>query len=173
MKKVLLVIDYQNDFVDGSLGFPDAKELDKKIAALIDFYHQNNDDVIFTFDTHDDNYLNTKEGKNLPTPHCIFGTSGHSLYGLTSKAINKKDKIFNKPSFGSLELGNYLKEKGYDDVLIVGLVTNICVLSNAIIAKAALPEARITVDSKLVDSFDKEAHISTLKLFKGVGIDVQ
>ena len=154
MKKLLIVIDYQNDFVDGSLGFQDAKLIEEYIVNLIDEYHQNNQDVIFTLDTHQDNYLKSQEGINLPIVHCIDGTSGHQLYGKVKQQVALSDKIFKKPTFGSLDLGIYLKDKDYDEITIVGVVSNICVISNAIIAKAALPEAKIIIDCKGIASND-------------------
>ncbi|MGN1134370.1 MAG: cysteine hydrolase family protein, partial [Oscillospiraceae bacterium] len=168
----LIVVDYQNDFVDGSLGFSGAELLDKRIAGKINRYHENGDKVIFTMDTHSADYLNTQEGKNLPVEHCIKGTDGHKLYGETAKAFREGDMIFEKPAFPSLELANYLKDKPYDNIEIVGLVSNICVISNAIMVKAALPEAIITVDADCTDSFDKEMNRKCLDILKGLQIKV-
>ena len=138
MKKLLVVIDYQNDFVNGSLGFQEAVALEDYLADLIKEYHNNNDDVIFTYDTHQKNYLTTQEGKNLPVAHCLENTEGWQLYG----------------TFGSLALGNYLKNKQYNEITLVGVVSNICVISNAIIIKAALPEASIIIDCLGIASND-------------------
>ena len=87
MKKLLIVVDYQKDFVDGSLGFDDAKKLDDYISYLIDSYHKNNDDVLFAFDTHHDNYLKTQEGQHLPVVHCLENSEGWKLYGHVSEKI--------------------------------------------------------------------------------------
>ena len=115
MKKLLVVIDYQNDFVNGSLGFQEAVALEDYLADLIKEYHNNNDDVIFTYDTHQKNYLTTKEGKNLPVAHCLENTEGWQLYGKIHD-LAKNDKKIIKETFGSLALGNYLKNKQYNEI---------------------------------------------------------
>ena len=150
--KLLIVVDYQNDFVNGSLGFKKAEELEQRIVQKIKEY----DNVIFTLDTHYDNYFDTLEGKKLPVKHCIKDTDGHKLYGEVSKYLDKAIKVFEKPTFPSLELANYLVGKGYDEVEICGLVSNICVLSNVVMVKAALPNARIIVNKNLTASFDEK-----------------
>ena len=140
MKKLLIVVDYQNDFVDGALGFEGANKLDEVIANKIKDYKKNNYDVIFTFDTHDEDYMQTEEGNNLPVKHCIKGTIGHELYGKVKKCFDKdRDVYFEKPTFPSLELANYLKDKEYEEIELCGLVSNICVLSNVVMVKSALP----------------------------------
>ncbi len=153
MKRLLIVIDYQNDFVSGSLGFNDAIILEDYLVELIKKYHLNKDDVIFTYDSHQDNYLDTQEGKNLPVTHCIENSEGWQLYGKINN-LAKNDKKILKNTFGSLELGNYLKDKDYEEITLVGVVSNICVISNAVIVKAALPEATIIIDCKGIASND-------------------
>lgn len=153
MKKLLVVIDYQNDFVSGSLGFNDAVRLEGYLVELIKKYHKNKDDVIFTYDCHQEDYLDTQEGKNLPIVHCIENSQGWQLYGKIND-LAKNDKKILKNTFGSLELGNYLKDKDYDEITLVGVVSNICVISNAVIIKAALPEATIIIDCKGIASND-------------------
>lgn len=172
MKKCLIVVDFQNDFVDGALGFPGADKLDQIIENKIKDYLINNQDILYTLDTHYDNYLETQEGKRLPIIHCIDNTKGHEVYGNTKKYLKDAKKVFKKNTFGSLELGNFLKDKDYDEIEIAGLVTNMCVISNAIIAKSALPEARIVVDSKASLSFDEDLHNKTLDVLKGMQVDV-
>ena len=147
MKKILVVVDYQKDFVNGSLGFDKAVTLEKGIYQKIKQYKQNSDEVVFTFDTHDDNYLQTQEGRNLPVPHCLRNTEGWDLYGKIADLCDETSKRFKKITFGSLELADYLTNKDYVSVELIGVVSNICVISNAIIAKAALPEAEIIVDA--------------------------
>ena len=98
-KRCLIVVDYQKDFVDGSLGFEKAVTLDHGIAEKIRLYHSRGDDVMFTLDTHNDDYPTTQEGKNLPVPHCIAGTPGHRLFGETAACRQKQDMVFFKPSF--------------------------------------------------------------------------
>ncbi|MGN1182735.1 MAG: cysteine hydrolase family protein [Faecalibacillus sp.] len=172
MKKLLIVVDYQNDFVDGSLGFEGAELLDDYISQLIDFYHRNNDDVIFTFDTHDSHYLQSQEGRNLPIVHCLKNSDGWKLYGKTGKKINQNDHCIYKNGFGSLELGNDLKEKNYCQIRIVGIVSNICVLSNAIICKAALPEAEIIIDTKGIGSNDLDMQKKALDVLKNLQFQI-
>lgn len=110
--------------------------------------------------------------KRLPIIHCIDNTKGHEVYGSTGKYLKDAKKVFKKNTFGSLELGNFLKDKDYDEIEIAGLVTNMCVISNAIIAKSALPEARIVVDKNASLSFDKDLHNKTLDVLKGMQVDI-
>ncbi len=172
MKKCLIVVDYQKDFVDGSLGFSGAELLDEKISSRIILARENGEDVIFTFDTHTEQYLETQEGKNLPVKHCILNTEGHELYGNTAKMKAETDKCFNKYTFGSLDLANYLAKKEYGEVELCGLVSNICVLSNCVLAKAALPEAKIIVNRELTDSFDKQLNDYTINVLRGIQVEV-
>lgn len=172
MKKLLVVVDYQNDFVNGALGFEGAEKLDEKIADKIRKYKAENNDVVFTFDTHFENYFDTQEGKKLPVKHCVKGSEGWELYGETAKLISESDIRFEKNTFPSLELGKWLEGKCYDSVELVGLVSNICVLTNAVIVKAALPEAEIVVDAQCTSSHDKVLHEKTLDVMEGIQISV-
>lgn len=172
IRRCLIVVDYQKDFVDGSLGFAEAVALDRGIAEKIRAYHQRGDDVIFTLDTHDDAYLSTQEGQQLPVPHCIAGTPGHALYGETAACVRAEDRQFCKPAFGSMDLALYLREHPYEEIELVGVVTNICVISNAVLVKAALPEARVIVDGALCASNDRGLHESALAVMKGLQIQV-
>lgn len=172
MKKLLLVVDYQKDFVDGALGFPGAEKLDGPITQKIAAYHANGDDVAFTLDTHGEDYLSTQEGRKLPVIHCRKYTPGWSLYGETGKARQEGDKVFEKPAFPSLELGSWLREKGYDQIELVGLVSYICVLSNAVIAKAALPEAEIIIDASCTAGADSDLHHKALELMRTLQMTV-
>lgn len=169
MKKLLVVVDYQKDFVDGALGFPSASLLDDKIVEAIESF----DDVVFTFDEHHEDYLNTEEGKYLPVKHCFLNSEGYHLYGNTSKYLDKAKAVFSKPAFGSLDFGNWLEKNPYDEIYLCGLVSHICVLSNAIICKAANPNAHITVYSNLTDSYDKVLESYAFKVLNGVMIEVK
>lgn len=173
MKKCLLVIDYQHDFVDGSLGFPKAKDLSQGIEALIQSYHEKNHDVIFTYDTHDSSYFNTQEGKKLPIIHCQKGSHGHQLYEPIHRLKNLRDQSYEKCTFGSLDLANDLKKKAYDVIEIVGLVTNMCVISNAILAKAACPEAEIIIHESLCASFDDQLHEQAIHVMRSLQMTIQ
>ena len=104
VKRLLIVVDYQNDFVDGALGFEGAELLDGRIARKIDEYREAGDYISFTFDTHHKDYLETQEGRNLPVPHCIEGTHGHDLYGRVAERMHDSDDVFLKPTFGSTAL---------------------------------------------------------------------
>jgi len=169
--KLLIIVDYQNDFVNGSLGFPGAEKLEDKIISIIDNY----DDIIFTFDTHKDNeYLNTFEGKMLPVKHTIEGTYGHELFGKLKDYESKAIKCFNKDTFPSLELGNFLKEHPeYTEIDLCGLVSHMCVFSNAVICKAALPNSLITVLKDYTDSFDKQLETKSFQVLNGLQIEVR
>ena len=166
MKKLLLVVDYQKDFVDGALGFPGAEKLDRPIAQKIAQYRAAGDDVAFTLDTHQADYLTTQEGRKLPVTHCVRGSEGWGLYGETAKAKQDEDTVLEKPAFPSLELGNWLRDKGYDQIELVGLVSYICVISNAVVAKAALPEAEIIVDAACTAGPDPALHEKCLDLME-------
>lgn len=172
MKKALVVVDYQNDFVSGALGFPGAANLEKSIEKKIIDGLAAGADLLFTFDTHDTDYLATQEGRKLPVPHCEKGTEGWDLYGAIAAYRHKATWCFEKCTFGSLELAEYLKVEGYDVVELVGLVSNICVISNAILAKAALPEAEIIVDAACTASADEEMHEKALDVLQGVHVTV-
>ena len=172
MNRLLIVVDYQKDFVDGALGFPGAETLAGPIAARMADYRANGDDVIFTFDTHGPDYRDTQEGRKLPVAHCIRDTDGWELYGAVAEAAREEDEFFCKATFPSLELGQYLEECEYAQVELCGLVSHICVLSNAVIAKAALPEAEIVVDAGLTASYDPVLHEKALDVLEGLQVTV-
>ena len=173
MKKLLVVVDYQNDFVDGALGFDGAEKLDEKIAARIREYGPGN--VIFTRDTHTEDYLNTREGKNLPVVHCIKGTHGHDIYGETKKALEEVGAIgFDKEAFGlkiNDEIRNTLPWE-VDEIELVGLVSNICVISNAVIFQTEYPNAQLVVNSELTSSFDPKLNKAVLDVLQGLQVKV-
>lgn len=170
--KALVVVDYQVDFVDGALGFPGAEKLEPIILDKIADCRRSGGQVIFTLDTHGGNYPETSEGRKLPIPHCIKGTPGHALYGKVAGAVKPDDIVIEKPAFGSLELADLLKRLAPEEVELCGLVTDICVISNAVLAKAALPESRIVVDSSACAAADPQAHERALAVMRGVQIDV-
>jgi len=173
MCKVLVVVDMQKDFIDGALGFEGADKIIPGIIERIKEYESNGEEVVYTLDTHQENYMETQEGKKLPVPHCIKGSEG---WGLCEelKPILSGVKAYEKPCFGSMELAKYLEEnsKEIKSIEICGLVSNICVLSNAVLAKTAAPEAEVIVDSKLTASFDPKLHQATLDVLKGIQVTV-
>ena len=120
MKKALVVVDYQIDFVNGALGFEGAELLEDIIIDKIEKCRSEGGKVIFTLDTHSENYLNTAEGKKLPVVHCVDGTEGHQLFGQLPEYVLKDDIVIKKPSFGSLELADILKENKFDEVELCG-----------------------------------------------------
>jgi len=174
MNRYLFVIDYQNDFVDGALGFPGAEKLDGKIAAKIRQYGKGR--VLFTRDTHFENYLDTREGKNLPVVHCVKGTPGWQVYGETAKALAEVEAApIDKLVFGmdvtDPATAAVLPEKA-DEIELVGLVSNICVVSNAVVLQSKYPEATIIVDAACTDSFDKGLHEKVLDVLAGFQVKV-
>ncbi|NLW89227.1 MAG: cysteine hydrolase [Clostridiaceae bacterium] len=171
MTKLLIVVDYQKDFVDGALGFPGAERLHEPICAKIEEYKRNQDVVVFTKDTHHTEYLSTREGRHLPVVHCVRGTMGHELYGRLEE-LSRGCMVFEKYTFGSDILFDYLRSSGFSEIELVGLVSNICVLSNAILAQTALPEAMITVNASLTDSYDKDLNAKTLDVLEGLQVRV-
>lgn len=173
MKNLLVVVDYQKDFVDGSLGFPGAETLDTAIAARIAEYRTRGDEVVFTLDTHHSDYTMTQEGRKLPVVHCIEGSEGHKLYGKTAKSYRTGDRLFVKNTFGSSQLFEYLYGlPSFGKIELCGLVSSICVISNAVLAKAAQPEAEIIIDSALTAGADRELHEAALKVMGGLQMTV-
>lgn len=153
--KYLIVVDMQKDFIDGSLGTPEAEAI---VSAVKECIQNFDGEIIFTRDTHHDDYMNTQEGKNLPVPHCIEGTCGWQIATELAPLAEGK-KIFDKPSFGSLALAEYLKEKGdAESITLIGLCTDICVISNAFLIKAALPEVEISVVGSCCAGVTPESH---------------
>ena len=174
MNRYLFVIDYQNDFVDGALGFPGAEKLDGPIAAKIRAYGKGK--VFFTRDTHFENYMQTREGKNLPVPHCIKGSEGWQVYGETAKALAEVEA----PAIDKLVFGMDVTDpataavlpESADEIELVGLVSNICVVSNAVVLQSKYPEATIIVDASCTDSFDKALHEKVLDVLAGFQVKV-
>ena len=130
-------------------------------------------EIIVTQDTHFKNYLDSAEGKKLPVEHCIKDSEGHKLFGNVANMASEYDLFFEKPTFPSLKLGVYLKGKEYESVELCGLVSNICVVSNAVAFQTLYPQARIIVDSALTDSFDKSLNEQVLNVLKGLQVDVR
>ena len=164
MKNVLVVVDMQKDFIDGALGTKEAVAIVDNVAEAIRSF---DGEVIFTRDTHFDNYMETQEGRNLPVPHCIKGTEGWQIDKKLESLRTDDMKVFDKPTFGSVELAAYLKEnKELEQVTIVGLCTDICVISNALLIKANLPEVEITVLEKCCAGVTPQSHKNALEAMK-------
>ena len=169
MEKLLIVVDMQNDFITGTLGSPQAQAILPKVKAKIEDYMQNRGKILFTRDTHHDNYLATQEGRHLPTVHCIEGTEGHLI---ANELGADSFEVFDKPTFGSLELAEMAAKGNYSEIELCGLCTDICVVSNALILKAKLPETAITVDAQCCAGVTDESHKAALLTMKMCQVNV-
>ena len=165
MSKALIVIDVQNDFVNGSLG---TKEAEAIIPAVIKKIRQKKDegwDIIYTRDTHGEDYLSTNEGKNLPVVHCVKGSAGWEIFPGVYEAGSE---IIDKPTFGYSGWGKY----DFEEIELIGLCTDICVATNALILKTLFPEIDISVDAGCCAGVTKEKHIAALETLKSCQIKV-
>ena len=172
-KKILVVVDMQNDFTTGALGSKEAVSIIRNVSAKINAARRHGDMVIFTQDTHGDDYMQTEEGRNLPVPHCIKDTEGWQLVeGLQADG----DNIFEKETFGSVKLGRFLEDMGTTGegytIELVGLCTDICVLSNVAIVKAAMPNAHIVVDAACCAGVTPASHDTALNAMKAIQVEV-
>lgn len=159
MKKTLIVVDMQKDFIDGALGTKEAVAIVENVKKKIVQYQQNGDEIIFTRDTHQSDYLNTNEGKNLPVEHCIKGTDGWKI----QEGLEVPGAIYiDKPTFGYMNW----KEYNLEEVEMVGLCTDICVVSNALIIKATYPEIQVSVDASCCAGVTPESHTAALTTMK-------
>lgn len=170
MNKVLIVVDMQNDFIDGTLGTKEAVSIVDNVRRKINMYLREGSPVIFTRDTHYDSYLETQEGRNLSVEHCIKYSKGWEI----SSELNTSDSvIINKPVFGSIELMNYVSELFPNaEFELIGLCTDICVISNALLIKSALPEVKITVDASCCAGVTPESHKTALEAMKMCQINI-
>ena len=166
MRKILLVIDMQKDFIDGALGRPEAVAIVDRVAEEIGKYPPEN--VFATRDTHPADYLNTQEGRNLPVVHCVKGTPGWELNGKIAAALGAA-QIIDKPTFGSVALAEKLAAMAAEeaiDVTLVGLCTDICVVSNALLVKAFLPETPVSVIADACAGVTPASHAAALETMK-------
>ena len=168
MKKTLIVIDMQNDFISGSLGTKEAQAIVPNVKNKIEEYKARGDEVIFTRDTHYEDYLNTNEGKHLPVKHCIFKTNGWDIHS----ELDYTDYLhIDKESFGYYSWESWFYNDT-DAIEIIGLCTDICVVSNALIIKAIFPEIDITVDASCCAGVTPESHKAALTTMKMCQINV-
>ena len=176
MKKMLLVIDMQNDFIDGGLGTKEAESIVGNVVKKIKEYESKNLEIIFTMDTHDEEYLETQEGKNLPVKHCIKGTYGWKLHpDITNGFDMSQYKIYEKGTFGSDNLANDFAEGKYqliEQIEIIGVATDICVLTNAVLTKTFMPETLVTVDASCCAGVTPESHRIALQAMKPIQIEI-
>ena len=172
MRKLLLVIDMQNDFIDGSLGTKEAEAIVDAVKAKIRSYPSR--DIIATMDTHEKTYPDTQEGQNLPVAHCIRGTEGWRIRPDIASLLTEA-KIYEKPTFGSVRLAEDLQALSQTEDIeleLVGLCTDICVVSNALLLKAMMPEVRISVDAFCCAGVTPEKHIAALETMRSCQIHV-
>ena len=173
--KLLIVVDMQNDFIDGALGTKEAEDIVSNVADMVDQFCDNKDLIIYTRDTHTEYYLETQEGKNLPVPHCIKNTKGWEICPELEK-LRKEDAI-DKITFGSEELALRMKkeneEESIDVITLVGVCTDICVISNAMLLKAFLPETQIRVDASCCAGVTPESHKIALQAMKACQIMIE
>lgn len=169
MNKLLVIVNAQNDFITGPLGFDGASEIEEKILSAIDDY----DAFAFIMETHDDDYLNTIEGSYLNTPHTIKGTEGHNLYGKLNNLKDKALKIIESNSFGSKELGLWLQDNFFDEIDMSGIYSHIQVMENAFIAKTYSPNSKIRIRRDLCMSNDKVYEEYAFDLMRSNHIEVK
>ena len=168
--KLLIVIDMQNDFIDGALGTAEAVKIVPAVADKLAARRSEGWKVLFTRDTHGADYLDTQEGRRLSVPHCIWGTEG---WQITSSLDVGDAALVDKPTFGSLVLAEAAANLGEpEEIELVGLCTDICVISNAMILKARFPEARVLVDAACCAGVTPESHENALKAMRGCQVDV-
>ena len=172
MRKILVVVDMQNDFIDGALDTPEALALVENVKARIREYDPA--DVFVTMDTHAPNYLETQEGRNLPVEHCIKGTKGWQIRSDIA-ALLPDWHIYEKPTFGSVELAKDIAEIAANEEIeieVLGLCTDICVVSNALMLKAYMPEVKISVDPSCCAGVTPGSHEAALKTMQMCQIGV-
>ena len=168
--KILIVVDMQKDFIDGALGTAEAVAIVPNVIAKIKGYENSDSLVIYTKDTHFENYMDTREGRHLPVPHCIKGTEGHEI---PDEILRGHDLIIEKPTFGSTELVRYLENIEFDEIELIGLCTDICVVSNALLIKARFPEREVSVDSSCCAGVTPATHEAALTTMKMCQINVR
>ena len=171
MKKLLAVIDMQVDFVSGALGSPEAEAIVENVVNKVKEAKAMGTTVVFTLDTHEENYMETQEGKNLPVPHCIRNTDGWGLIP-ELRRMAAGCQLVEKPTFGSTILAHLAGKGGFGEIELIGLCTDICVISNALILKAALPEAVISVEASCCAGVTPESHKNALNAMKSCQVQI-
>lgn len=174
MSKILIVVDMQNDFVDGALGTKEAVAIVPNVVSKV---KEHDGIVVYTRDTHQPEYLSTQEGKHLPVPHCIENTNGWQIIDeVQALAMKDESNIFNKDTFGSKELIEYLIELNkidrIEEIQLIGLCTDICVISNALAIKAYFPEVPIVVDEACCAGVTPESHDNAINAMKVCQIEI-
>lgn len=170
MKKLLIVVDMQNDFVTGSLGTKEAVEIVPGVKERIERARTEGWDIWFTKDTHEADYLKTQEGRKLPVEHCIRGTKGWEIIGELEEYA---ENVIEKPTFGSMELAKMVGDGQYGEVELIGLCTDICVVSNALLLKAAMPELPIAVSKDCCAGVTVKSHEAALQTMEMCQIEIR
>ena len=169
MSKILIVVDMQNDFIDGALGTKEAVAIVPYVKEVVENFEGK---VLFTRDTHFENYMDPQEGKNLPVPHCIKGTDGWQICAVLEEL--RKTEAIDKVTFGSKDLAEILKqEENIEEITFVGLCTDICVMANAVLLRTAMPNTPITVIASCCAGSTPEAHKTALEAMKSLQIDIE
>ncbi len=175
--KILIVVDMQNDFVDGALGTAEAKAIVPHVAEKIASWEGR---ILVTYDTHSEKYLETQEGHNLPVIHCVEGTDGWHLNSRVMEALNRRAEgytEFRKPTFGSVEMGQWLQKQNercpIEEIELIGLCTDICVISNALLCKAFLPEVLVAVDADCCAGVTPQSHQNALDAMRPCQIAIR
>lgn len=163
--KTLIVIDMQNDFIYGALGNDETRAIVDKVATKIKEYQDNGDEIIYTRDTHNEDYLNTSEGKKLPVIHCVKNTHG---WEIVDGLYVEDCEIIDKPTFGWMGW----QDRNFTEIELIGVCTDICVVSNALILKAVMPNADIKVDASCCAGVTPKSHLASLETMKMCQIDI-
>ncbi|HJC89585.1 MAG TPA: cysteine hydrolase [Candidatus Mediterraneibacter excrementigallinarum] len=172
--KVLVVVDMQNDFVEGALGTKEACAIVPDVVKMIEEFDGK---IVATRDTHMEDYMDSQEGKNLPVIHCVKGTDGWKINSEIQKALDERQAVvIDKPTFGSVELGEYVRkldrEEPVEEILLIGVCTDICVISNALLLKAYLPEVTVKVAASCCAGVTPEQHAQALEAMKPCQIEI-
>ncbi len=174
--KVLVVVDMQNDFIDGALGTKEAEEI---VPGVVEMIRKFDGKVIATRDTHREDYLDSEEGRHLPVPHCLKGTEGWEIRSEVMEALREKPGYMSidKPAFGSVELGECVKkldetEGPVEEITLIGLCTDICVISNALLLKAYLPEVPVRVEASCCAGVTPQSHCQALEAMKMCQVEI-
>lgn len=168
MSKLYVVVDMQNDFVYGSLGSDEARAIVPAVRSLVDGWRASGEEIVFTRDTHGEDYFSTQEGERLPVAHCQKGTDGWQIID----GLHQGELVFDKPVFGSEELCAYVRAGDYKEITMIGVCTDICVLSNAVLVKTACPSAVVKVVSNACAGTSPAAHEAALQVLSSIQVEI-
>jgi len=169
MKRLLVVVDMQNDFIGGALAAPNSLRAVRFAKELIEREAERGTEIVYTQDLHGADYLSTREGRHLPVPHAIAGSGGEAIADGLYRA---GAKVFKKSVFASAELSRYAQEQAFDEVILCGICTDICVISNALLLRSALPEAEIYVAENACAGSTAERHAQAVEVMKSCQINL-